>query len=117
MRQGGVLAAAGLHALGHHRERLVEDHRRAQWLAREVAHPELAPASVPQSNIVLLPVTGARTAEELVTEWRQAGLLVSAFGSRIIRMVTHLDVDDDDCRRALEVIASSAARSEVGGSR
>src|SRR5262249_40915666 len=33
MRQAGVLAAAGLHALRHHRERLVEDHAHARRLA------------------------------------------------------------------------------------
>ena len=37
MRQAGILAAAGLHALDHHRARLAEDHARAARLARAVA--------------------------------------------------------------------------------
>ena len=34
MRQAGVIAAAGLHALEHHLERLADDHANARRLAR-----------------------------------------------------------------------------------
>ena len=34
MRQSGILAAAGLYALEHNRDRLADDHRRAKDLAR-----------------------------------------------------------------------------------
>ena len=37
MRQSGFLAAAALHGIEHHRERLADDHRRARRLAEALA--------------------------------------------------------------------------------
>ena len=37
MRQAGIIAAAGIHALEHHVDRLAEDHERARRLARGLA--------------------------------------------------------------------------------
>jgi threonine aldolase len=58
MRQVGILAAAGLHALEHHVERLADDHARAARFAAACA--EAAPASVDpatvETNIVVLDV-------------------------------------------------------------
>lgn len=121
MRQVGILAAAGLHALEHHCPALVEDHRRARWLAEAIEHPELASTSPPESNIVLFAVVGERDSAALAREWEAQGLMVSAFGPRTIRLVTHLGVDDDACRRAVEIIARSAreagSRNPRGGQR
>ena len=55
MRQVGVLAAAGLHALAHHRGRLVEDHASARMLGARLAASSrvvLDAASI-QTNIVV----------------------------------------------------------------
>ncbi|MEJ2540412.1 MAG: threonine aldolase family protein, partial [Gemmatimonadota bacterium] len=54
MRQSGILAAAGLHALEHHRERLVEDHRRAQRIAEVADGVDGIEAPRPATNIVML---------------------------------------------------------------
>ncbi len=50
MRQVGILAAAGLHALDHHVERLAEDHAHARLLAEACG---LDPATV-DTNIVVV---------------------------------------------------------------
>jgi threonine aldolase len=96
MRQAGVLAAAGLHALDHHLERLVEDHARAARLADALG------ARAPETNLVLLDVADARA---VVAGAADRGVLVSATGPRTVRLVTHLDVDDDGVTRAVEVLA------------
>ena len=61
MRQVGILAAAGLHALDHHLDRLADDHRRARRLADVLA--EAAPGSVDpatvETNIVVLETADA----------------------------------------------------------
>ena len=56
MRQVGILAAAGLHALDHHVERLADDHARARRLAETVAAAApgaVDPATV-ETNIVVV---------------------------------------------------------------
>lgn len=103
MRQAGVLAAAGLHAIRHHVERLAEDHLRARRLAgalAEVAPDRLDPARV-HTNIVLLHTADAN---ELVARAAEHGVLVGAISPTVVRAVTHLDVDDEQIEHALAVL-------------
>ncbi|HEX7844104.1 MAG TPA: GntG family PLP-dependent aldolase, partial [Kofleriaceae bacterium] len=56
MRQAGILAAAGLYALDHHRARLADDHANARALAERLAgarNVRIDPARV-QTNIVMI---------------------------------------------------------------
>ncbi len=100
MRQAGILAAAGLFALDHHVERLAEDHRRAATLASG-----LTVAEEPETNVVVLDLRAtAFTAAELAALCRAEGLLVSVVGPRRVRMLTHLDVSDDDVAFATGVL-------------
>jgi len=107
MRQAGVLAAAGRYALAHHLDRLADDHARARRLADRIADaaPEVvAPADV-ETNIVTIdltrhPVDAARLGDRC----RAEGVLISVFGPRRVRLVTHLDVDDAGTNRAADVI-------------
>lgn len=111
MRQAGVLAAAGRHALANHVERLAQDHLRARHLAvavAEVAPDAVVPGEV-ETNLVFIG-TGERPAAEVVGELAAQGVLVGAMGPRLLRAVTHLDVDDDGLARAIE-----ALRRALGG--
>jgi threonine aldolase len=99
MRQVGVLAAAGLHALDHHLERLPEDHARARALAEGLAE-HCDPADV-RTNIVLV---RAADAPAVVARAKDAGVLASATGPQQVRLVTHLDVDDDDIAATIRVL-------------
>ncbi len=107
MRQVGMLAAAGLHALDHHVERLAEDHARAQRLAFAIAEAVddvVVPEHV-ETNIVVLDLAPtAWTAAALAAAARQEGVLVSALGPTFARLVTHLDVDDEGLGRAVGVL-------------
>jgi threonine aldolase len=97
MRQVGVLAAAGLHALDHHVARLADDHERARRIARAVAEMGAGlcdPARV-QTNIVVIDLPpGGGAAADVASAAAARGVLVGALGPRTIRLVTHLDVDD-----------------------
>src|SRR5207237_6406655 len=53
MRQVGILAAACLHALDHHLERLADDHRRARTLAAGFAAVEGVRVLPTDTNIVI----------------------------------------------------------------
>ena len=100
LRQAGILAAAGLHALDHHVERLADDHRRARVIGEPLG-------IVPETNIVPIDLTGsAYDGPQLAEAARAEGVLLSVVGPRKVRLVTHLDVTDDDARRAAEVVAT-----------
>jgi len=108
MRQSGILAAAGLYALDHNLDRLSEDHANAKLLAERLAGlrgVRLDLATV-QSNIVIFHLEqDAPEAATIVASAQEAGVLVSAFGVRTVRAVTHLDVTRDQCRRAADLLA------------
>jgi threonine aldolase len=104
-RQAGILAAAGLHALDHHVARLADDHRRAEYLAgrlREIAGIDLLGQ---YTNMVFIDVPAARL-RELDVHLRESGIRISIGYLPTLRLVTHLDIDDDGIERV--VVAFSA---------
>ena len=103
MRQVGVLAAAGRHALDHHLDRLAEDHEHAKLLAEACG---VDPGTV-DTNIVVVDVPDTAA---VVEACRGEGVLVSAVGPRALRIVTHLDVDDADAKNAAGVLATVLGR-------
>jgi threonine aldolase len=108
MRQAGVLAAAGLHALDHHVARLAEDHRRARWLAESSA--QAVPGCVDPSRVatnVVVVGTGERPAPAVAAAAAAAGVRVTVLGPRTLRLVTHLDVDDAGAALAADVLAAA----------
>jgi threonine aldolase len=107
MRQVGILAAAGRHALDHQLARLADDHARARRLAEavEAVRPELVDTRAVETNIVVLDLTAAGVgAPDVAAAAREQGVLLSVLGPRTLRMVTHLDVDDDGCEHAARVL-------------
>jgi threonine aldolase len=107
MRQAGILAAAGLYALEHNIPRLAEDHANARLIADRLLESkaiELDPATV-QTNIL---VFRAAEAPRVVQRAKEQGVLVSAFGPRMLRAVTHLDVTRAECARAADVVVAAA---------
>jgi threonine aldolase len=110
MRQAGIIAAGALHALEHHRARLVDDHANARRLAEAIARMPgiiLDPAVV-ETNIVIFRVT-AVPAAQLVDRLRAAGVLVLATGPDEIRAVTHLDVPAPGIEEAIAAFARMLA--------
>ena len=107
MRQAGVLAAAGLIALEQGPTRLQEDHANARLLAEALAaipRVSIDPDSV-ETNIVIFGLTGKHAPAELVARLKERGILISALGHNLIRLVTHLDVDRVACVTAADAIA------------
>jgi threonine aldolase len=107
MRQAGILAAAGLYALEHHRARLREDHDNARLLAsgiEDIDGFQLASQRI-DSNMVLVRVEREfGTAAQLQAAAARRGLLFWAAHEQVFRLVTHLDVSRHDCERALDIL-------------
>ena len=93
MRQSGVLAAAALHALDHHIERLADDHALAKRLAQGLQAIEGLAVEAPHTNIVFVDLQGAvrQRSAALMDHLQDSG--VRATGLYRLRFVTHLDVD------------------------
>lgn len=102
MRQVGILAAAGLHALDHHIERLSQDHENARLLAEAVG---VDPASV-ASNIV---VFEREQPASWVARAAENGVRLATVGPRTLRLVTHLDVTRQDAEVAAGVLSRLSA--------
>jgi threonine aldolase len=108
MRQAGVIAAAALYALDHHIDRLAEDHAHAQILAeavRTIDGLELYPPEVDTNLVIFRIDPRLATAAELTARLKEHGVLVGAFGSQMIRAVTHLDVSRADAEAASRTLA------------
>jgi len=106
MRQAGVLAAAALHALDHHIDRLAEDHANARRLAEGLQGLPGVQCEMPQTNIVFVDVAPDR-AHGVVDRARAQGVLCT--GLYRLRLVTHLDVSRADVDRAIDVMRAALA--------
>ncbi len=104
MRQVGIIAAAGLHALDHHLERLKEDHENAKRLAvglKELRGVSIRPEQV-ETNIVLFDVADSgKTSSEIRDFLKEKNILIHAVDKTHIRLVTHLDVNREDIETTL----------------
>jgi threonine aldolase len=113
MRQAGIVAAAGLYALEYNMARIKEDHDHATRLAQilhTIPSVSLNPTHV-ETNIIVFEVKdNGRSPAQLVTELKQAGLLVNAIGGRNFRAVTHLDISAQDIEEAGRTFATILTR-------
>lgn len=104
-RQAGFLAAAGLFALKNNRERLKEDHEKAQIFAKAIAaNPKLkVNMEAVQTNIIIFePLT--MTVEEAQVKCKEKGLLLSVGTAIALRAVTHLDVSFEEIQKANKIL-------------
>lgn len=114
MRQAGVLAAAGLVAFDTMIERLPEDHRRARLLVDGLAGMSgvtVNPEAV-QTNIVVFALDTSMDQVEVASALKDRGLLVSNYGRRGLRMVTHFEIDDAAISSALEILSDVLQRMQ-----
>jgi len=101
MRQAGVLAAAAMHALDHHVDRLADDHARARRLADGLQGLPGVTVPTPQTNMVFVDLPRERAATVAAT-LRERGVLCT--GLYQLRLVTHLDVNDQDIDDAIAAL-------------
>jgi threonine aldolase len=104
MRQAGILAAAGLIALEEGPQKLSADHANAKFLAEGLAKIpgfKLDPAKV-QTNIIICDITGTgKTSGEISCALAGRKVLANGVGASLLRFVTHLDVNREECAQAL----------------
>lgn len=119
MRQSGIIAAAALHALDHHVDRLADDHAHAKLLADAIAQSPgltLDPSDA-RTNIVFARVapdepveTQQKLAEELCSLLASEGVGVLSEGDGRVRAVFHLGISTDQAKQAAQAWQACAAQ-------
>ncbi len=105
MRQAGMLAGAGLYALENHVERLSQDHANAKKLASALSDIDGFSCNSPETNIVFLSVDERKIKmERFVKLMKEVGGidLAGSYSSKMIRLVTHLDINEEDIHRVIQ---------------
>ncbi len=96
MRQAGYLAAAGLYALDHHVDRLKEDHKKARQMANILSGcSHVSKVEPVDTNIIIFSLNDGIDVHYFLNQLKEQGILALGFGANSIRMVTHLDIDED----------------------
>ena len=111
MRQAGILAAGAQYALDHNLARLSQDHENARRIAQALRSAGAA-VREPETNIVLI---DADDAPSVAKACFAKGVRISAFGPKLLRIVTHLDVSAKDCDTAADVVSSVLMQSPERG--
>jgi len=110
MRQAGILGAAALYALHHHRHRIADDHHHAKkigFACNESKWLKVRDDRI-DTNIILCDVDSDQgTANELVGRLHNKGLMCLATGKQSIRLVTHLNVSPEQVEAACEIIRAT----------
>ncbi|MDZ3823956.1 MAG: low-specificity L-threonine aldolase [Pseudoxanthomonas sp.] len=106
-RQAGLLAAAALHALDHHVGRLADDHARAARLADGLRGLPGLEVDGAHTNMVFVRVDPARR-PALAAAARAAGIVLPGGDGPVLRLVVHLDVDDEGIARTVALFAGVA---------
>lgn len=95
-RQAGALAAAGIYALDHHIPLLKEDHRRAKNIGEILKTSGCAEEVMPISTNIIMMTPRNCNARDFVARMKDKDILCTAFGDRLVRFVTHLQITDSD---------------------
>lgn len=105
MRQAGFIAAAGIFALDNNLTRLSKDHFHAQILETELNLLDWVAEIMPvETNILILTLIDSVSRDEIIFKLKEQGILVSAFGPKMIRFVTHLDISENDIAQTCELL-------------
>jgi threonine aldolase len=107
MRQSGILAAAALYALAHHRTRLGEDHDNARVLAEKMVAVEGAHVDRRAVETNLVNIDVSPLASDVARHAQALGVLIAPSGPHRLRAVTHLDVSRAQIDTAAEVLAEA----------
>ena len=105
MRQVGYLAAAGIYALDHNISRLKDDHSRARKIGEILQRLPYIKDILPiDTNIIVFRLIDSIKDSDFILKMKERGILVTGFGPQTIRIVTHLDFDDNSIERTIQAL-------------
>lgn len=106
MRQAGFLAAAGIYALDHHRERLKEDHKKAKEIEAILSEKDfIASVSPVDTNIIIFELNeSVLDIEAFMHKMDENNIRLISMGSGKLRLVTHLNYTDEMHSHLLSIL-------------
>ena len=106
MRQAGFLAAAGIYALDHHRERLKEDHKKAKEIEAILSKKDFIFSVFPvDTNIIIFELKeSVLDAQAFMDKMNENNIRLISMGSGKLRLVTHLNYTDEMHSRLLSIL-------------
>lgn len=105
MRQAGFLAAAGIYAIENNIERLQQDHSNALIIAEHLSNlSQVTNIIPPETNILIFDVNPEKGADYFMEKLEAEGLRTVNFGKNRIRIVTHLEIGEDEVHRAGQIL-------------
>jgi threonine aldolase len=108
MRQAGIIAAGGLYALKNNIKRLREDHENAKKLEKKLISCGWVESVIPvETNIVVTILKDANKRDEIIEKLKTKNILSMPFGPGMLRMVTHLDVSENDIDQVCDALKNS----------
>ena len=111
MRQSGILAAAGIHALQFHKEHLREDHEKARMFADQIFSQTsctLANAGgIVETNILIIDCGIDTDPQALKNECSKRGLEISSGRGQYLRAVFHRDITIQEVKEAALIFIQS----------
>jgi len=107
MRQAGFIAAAGIYALENNINRLEEDHIHAKKIAEAISKKEFVKMVLPvETNIIIFELDDTITAPNLVSKLKLENILGYAISPNRVRLVLHLDINEQMVSKTIEVFNS-----------
>ncbi|MBM3186163.1 MAG: low-specificity L-threonine aldolase [Bacteroidetes bacterium] len=105
MRQAGIIAGGGLYALKNNISRLKEDHNNAKNLEKTLSSCDWVESVIPvETNIVVTILKDSNKRDEVIEKLKAKNILTMPFGPGMIRMVTHLDVSENNIDQVCEAL-------------
>ena len=114
LRQAGILAAAGIHALDNHIDRMKTDHANIEKVIKFMqSHPALEvelPTPHP-TNILYFSFTNPEKTkpQEILAQLAQKGIQMIELSPNRVRMVTHINISEEDVDFAIEAFKQALA--------
>ena len=107
MRQVGIFAAACIYAIDNNFQRLEQDHINAKIIAKRLSESDRVIIDIDsvKTNIIVFNLSeDAPEAAAVVFRANEKGVLIFAFGPKTICVVTHLDVNQEMCKKAADIL-------------
>ena len=105
LRQSGILAAAGIYALDNNIERLKDDHARAENFKNELYQyfGNMSEKRISADTNMVFFTDLSNRFKEIIPFFEKERILLSRWSDDTLRIVFHLDIDDDALSRLIEV--------------
>ncbi len=107
MRQVGYLAAAGIFALDNNINRLKDDHKRAKTIESTLQNlPYIKSVYPVETNLIVFELNDVLNVNDFLQKLIEKDIFAIKTGHQLIRMVTHLDVNDEMLEKTIRILNS-----------